>query len=94
MGLVRADIRLGRPMSDLRSLTVTALVDTGAIFLVIPEHVRLQLDLEIHDKVEVTLADGRRSLTPQCGPIRIDFENRHCHTDALEIGRASCRERV
>ena len=86
MGLVRADIRLGRPMSDRRSLTVSALVDTGAIFLVIPEHVRLQLDLEVHDKVEVTLADGRRSLTPQCGPIRIDFENRHCHTDALVMG--------
>ena len=86
MGLVRADIRLARPMSEQKAIAVNALVDTGAVFLVIPEHVRLQLDLEIHDKVEVTLADGRRSMTPQCGPIRIDFENRHCHTDALVMG--------
>ena len=86
MGLVRADIRLAQPLGDKRTLVVNALVDSGAVFLVIPEHVRLQLDLEVHDKVEVTLADGQRSMVPQCGPIRIDFENRHCHTDALVMG--------
>ena len=67
-------------------MLVNALVDSGAVFLVIPEHVRLQLDLEVHEKVEVALADGTRSMVPQCGPIRIDFENRHCHTDALVMG--------
>ena len=86
MGLVRADIRLARPMSDRKPMAVNALVDSGAVFLVIPEHVRLQLDLEIHEKVEVTLADDQPSMVPQCGPIRIDFENRHCHTDALVMG--------
>ena len=89
MGLVRADIRLTRPSlsgEGRKPLTATALVDTGALFLVIPEHVRLQLDLEIHDKVEVTLADGKRQLVSQCGPVRIDYENRHCHTDALVMG--------
>ncbi len=89
MGLVRADIRLTRPAlsgEGRKPLIATALVDTGAVFLVIPEHVRLQLDLEIHDKVEVTLADGQRQLVPQCGPVRIDYENRHCHTDALVMG--------
>ena len=86
MGLVRADIRLAQPLSDKKPIVVNALVDSGAVFLVIPEHVRIQLDLEVHDKVEVTLADGNRNLVPQCGPIRIDFENRHCHTDALVMG--------
>ena len=86
MGLVRADLKLAQPMSRKKGIVVNALVDSGAVFLVIPEHVRLQLDLEVHDKVEVTLADGRRNLVPQCGPIRIDFENRHCHTDALVMG--------
>ena len=86
MGLVRADIKLAQPMSQKRAIVVNALVDSGAVFLVIPEHVRLQLDLEVHDTVEVTLADGNRNLVPQCGPIRIDFENRHCHTDALVMG--------
>ncbi len=86
MGLVRADLKLAQPMSGKKAIVVSALVDSGAVFLVIPEHVRLQLDLEVHDKVEVTLADGKRSLVPQCGPIRIDFENRHCHTDALVMG--------
>ena len=86
MGLVRAEIQLTRPLSDKKPLFVSALVDTGDVFLVIPEHVRIQLDLEENDKVEVTLADGKRNLAPQCGPVRIDFENRHCHTDALVMG--------
>ena len=61
MGLVRADIRLAQPWGDKKPIVVNALVDSGAVFLVIPEHVRLQLDLEVHDKVEVTLADGNRN---------------------------------
>ena len=89
MGLVRADIRLTRPFASSEGrqpLVVTALVDTGAVFLVIPEHARIQLDLEINGKVEVSLADGKRQLVAQCGPVRIDYENRHCHTDALVMG--------
>ncbi len=73
-------------MESYKPLTVTAQVDTGAVFLVISESVRLQLDLEIHDKVEVAMAGGIRQLVSQCGPVRIDFENRHCHTDALVMG--------
>lgn len=87
MGLVYSKITLSNPTArELKTLEVKALADTGAVFLIIPEHIALQLQLEANDKVEVTLADEGRVLIPQCGPVRIDFSGRHCHTDALIMG--------
>jgi hypothetical protein len=40
--------------------------DTGALFLCIPENVRIQLQLEPTSQKEVTTADGRRSLALWC----------------------------
>ena len=39
---------------------VEALADTGAVYLIIPEHIRLQLALEEGSKKEITLADGSK----------------------------------
>jgi len=87
MGLVSAKIILGNPKEkDIKQLEVDALVDSGAVHLCIPEHVRIQLKLEEIDEKEVTLADGGKKLVPYAGPIEIRFKNRVGFTGALVMG--------
>lgn len=77
MGLVNAKITLRNPrVKKIETLEVSALVDSGAVHLCIPEHVQIQLKLEEIDKKEVTLADGERKLVPYVGPVEIRFKNR------------------
>lgn len=87
MGLVNAAIKLRNPKEDsTESLVVEALVDSGAVHLCIPEHIKIQLKLEEIDKKEVTLADGGRKLVPYVGPIEIRFKNRVGFAGALVMG--------
>jgi hypothetical protein len=53
-----------------------------------PRDVRLQLQLEATSSKEVTTADGRRTLCPYVGPVRIQFENRECYVGAVVLGDA------
>jgi clan AA aspartic protease len=87
MGLVSAKIILKNPSKvDLESIEVDALVDSGAVHLCIPEHIRIQLELDEIDKKEVTLADGSKKLIPYVGPIEIKFKNRVGFAGALVMG--------
>ena len=87
MGLVMAQIELKNPCdSGLLSVQVEALVDTAAMHLRIPEHVRLQLQLENIDQEEVILADGSKKLVAYVGPIQIGFKNRIGFSGALVMG--------
>ena len=87
MGLVSAKIILKNPSKvGLESIEVDALVDSGAVHLCIPEHVRIQLELDEIDKKEVTLADGSKKLIPYVGPIEIKFKNRVGFAGALVRG--------
>jgi clan AA aspartic protease len=87
MGYVYADISIKNPKnSKIKPVPVKALVDTGAMTLCIPEHIRLQLDLEQIGKREVTTADGKSHIVPYVGPVQVEFENRSCFTGALVIG--------
>jgi len=87
MGQIFADIKLSNPSkSELNSVEVKALVDTGALFLCIPEHVSIQLKLTEFEKREVTIADGSKRLVPYVGPIKINYKNRMCLTGALVLG--------
>lgn len=87
MGLVYASIRLGNPSKPkLEVLEVSALVDTGAVHLCIPEHVALQLQLREMEQREVVTADGRRQLCAYVGPVSVEFHGRHCFTGALVLG--------
>ncbi len=67
-------------------MEVEALVDTGSVHMVIPEHVRLQLQLDEHDRKEVTLADGTKRLVPYVGPIEVRFKNRVGFVGAIIMG--------
>ncbi len=87
MGLVFANLELKNPRQpDLAVVSAKALVDTGAVHLCIPEHVRIQLNLEEMDKKEVTLADGTQYLVSYVGPVEIHFKNRIGFVGALVLG--------
>ena len=87
MGLVNGHLILKNPrLSELSGVEVVALVDTGAVHLCIPEHVRIQLKLDAIDEKEVTLADGSKRLVPCVGPIEIKFKNRTGFAGALVLG--------
>ena len=87
MGLIYATITLANPRNEaLNPIETSALVDTGAFMLCIPEHIRLQLDLSELEKREVTTADGKKHLCSYVGPIKISFQNRNCFAGALVLG--------
>jgi clan AA aspartic protease len=72
------------PQSD--SVDVEALADTGAVYLIIPEHIRLQLALEESSEKEITLADGSKKMVPSVGPIETKFKNRVAYVGAVVMG--------
>lgn len=87
MGLVYTDLLLKNPKGGFSPIKETALVDTGALHLCIPQHLALQLGLEELQKREVCTADGKSHSCPYVGPIEIEFnETRHCFTGALVLG--------
>ncbi len=87
MGYVTASLGLSNPARpSLATMQVNATVDTGALMLCIPEHVKLQLQLEVAEQREITLADGQRQSVPYVGPVRVTFENRQCFVGALVLG--------
>ena len=87
MGYVHAEIGLANPREpNLESINASALVDTGALMLCIPEHIKVQLNLEEAEKREVTTADGKRHLVSYVGPVQIRFQNRSCYVGALVLG--------
>jgi clan AA aspartic protease len=84
---VTAKLQLSNPREpSLESIEVAALADTGSVFLCIPEHVRLQLKLDVHETREVKLADGSRSTYPYVVPIVLRFKNRTGFVGALVLG--------
>src|SRR2546423_762343 len=87
MGHVHTEIVLGNPRRpELEPMTVTALVDTGAVSLCIPEHIQAQLDLEEAEKREATMADGSRRRVSYVGPVHVRFGNRSSFVGALVMG--------
>jgi hypothetical protein len=48
--------------------------------------VRLQLNLQVLEHREVTLADGSRRSCPYVGPVQLRFKNRAGYVGALVLG--------
>ena len=87
MGVTYVELRLANDArADLEEINATALVDTGALHLCIPEHVALQLQLKDTGVREVTLADGHAHQVRYVSPIRIEVFGRACVTGALVLG--------
>src|SRR6267142_3295986 len=99
MGLIYADLELisvddlalcrrGFLSEDeVRSIRVRALVDSGAYQMVINEHVKQQLDLQVVEERVVTLADSELRVEV-VGPIEIHFKNRMTVAHAIVLPAA------
>ena len=87
MGLINVMLTLRNPkQSQIDPVEAEALVDTGSVYLVIPEHIQLQLQLDEQSRKEVTLADGSHRLIPYVGPIEVRFKNRVAYVGAIVMG--------
>jgi clan AA aspartic protease len=101
MGLIYADITLqnsydvvaarGGVITDekVRQMDVKALIDTGAITLIVNDGIAKQLGLEVKDRVDVELADGTRGKSDLVGPVDIRFQNRITSCLALVLSDAT-----
>jgi clan AA aspartic protease len=97
MGIVHAQIRLINtvdlqlasmnqlPMSQVRQLMVTMLVDSGAYMMAINETVKTQLGLKTKSKRTAQLADGSVIELDIVGPIDVRFENRDATCNAMVL---------
>jgi len=70
---------------DVRSVTVRALVDTGAVTLIINEAVCQKLGLAIEDTRTATLADGNKVNCKITEPVRIYWKERNVSCQAAVI---------
>ena len=87
MGLIRGTVSISNPTKpELAALEVSALADSRAVHLCIPEHLALQLSLGELERREVVLADGHRRTVPYVGPVEIRFRNSRCFTGAMVLG--------
>ncbi len=87
MGITYTEINIENLFTK-RRMSIRALVDSGAVFMTIPEHAALQLgyDLEEVSRREIILADGSRKSVPMVGPLRVYFADRYCDLSALVVG--------
>ena len=77
MGIIYADLRLAnQARPDLEEINASAVVDTEALHLCIPEHVAVQLQLNSLKRREVQTADGKSHLVDYVAPIRISMLGR------------------
>ncbi|MDR0610563.1 MAG: retroviral-like aspartic protease family protein [Planctomycetaceae bacterium] len=70
---------------EVRHVAVRALVDSGAITLVISEHLKLQLGLSVLRTTETEMANGTIQETEIVGPITVRFKNRAITCDAFVL---------
>jgi len=74
--------------TEVRQMTVKALVDTGAWTLVINEEICKKLGLEITGNKSGTLADGKKDFYPMAGPVEVMWKTRRVLLDALVLPEA------
>ena len=71
--------------TEVRQITVQAMVDTGAWTLAINEETRIKLGLNVIGKEPGTLADGTKTLYDMAGPIDVIWKDRRVLLDALVV---------
>ena len=74
--------------SEVRTLKVEAMPDTGAWTLVINEEVRQKLGLAIKSEAQSTLADGKTSTYPITEGVSIQWKNRSTVLPAVVVADA------
>jgi len=74
--------------NEVRSIVVTAVVDTGAASLVISEELREKLGLRTVEERSVKLADGRRTACKLTESVEVHWKDRHWPCAAVVIPNA------
>jgi clan AA aspartic protease len=97
MGLTRTEITLKNGVdvidaqrgyinkNQIRQMTVSALVDTGAGTLVITEALRQKLGLEVKGLHRATLTNGSKEMCKVTEPVEIQWRNRDTSCRALVV---------
>jgi clan AA aspartic protease len=97
MGLVYAEIELANsedlalhrrgflPEAEIRRVRMRALVDSGALDLVLNEEVQQQLDLPVLHQRTIWLADETPRQVDMVGPVEVRFENRSTIVKAIVL---------
>jgi clan AA aspartic protease len=100
MGMVHAEITLKNVMDEgnarsglikpesIRTATVTAVVDTGAMHLVINEKLREKLGLEVKEEKYVLVANGQRVRSKVTDAVEVHWKNRETIVQAVVIPEA------
>jgi clan AA aspartic protease len=98
MGEIRVTVRLTNAVDDemarigkiarseVRFYDADALVDTGAVRSVIPQHVVDKVGASIRGKRVAEYADGRKDAVGLTGPILFDVMGRDTMEEALVLG--------
>jgi clan AA aspartic protease len=97
MGIVSAEITLKNVADavmaraglieerEVRSVAVTAVVDTGAASLVINEEIRDKLGLGIEEERTARVADGRNVFCQVTEAVKVDWKDRSVSCNAMVI---------
>ena len=95
MGVVKAEITLSNEMDEgnaacgfiradeIRTATVTAIVDTGAMNLVITEELFQKLGLKVAEERAVNIANGQRIPCKLTSAVRVRWKDRDCPVTAV-----------
>jgi clan AA aspartic protease len=70
---------------EIRRISIRPLVDSGADFLCINEHIQEILQLPFTQFKYIQLADGETRKYEMVGPVIVKFENETCSCDALVL---------
>ncbi|MCL1813518.1 MAG: hypothetical protein FWG29_08365 [Treponema sp.] len=75
-------------VQDVRSVTIKAMADTGAMYMVINEEIRQKLGLGIWGEKSALLANGQRVKCKETEPVVVRWKNRQTTCSALVISDA------
>ena len=73
------------PEADIRSATVSAVADTGAIMLALPEDVVSRLGIRHRSSITATYADGRQGELPVAGPLLVRIGDRSMPANCIVL---------
>jgi len=79
--------------SEIRTYSTNAIVDTGAVMLLLPQNVVKKLGLDQQRTVIVSYADDRKEERPVAGPLTIKIGDRFMNTDCI-VGPPLCEALV
>jgi len=98
MGEVRVRVRLTNAVDEalvrrgalasaqVRTYEAEALIDTGAVHVVVPPQVAARLGLGIRGQRVAEYADGRKDVVSVTEPLVVELEGRDTLEDALVLG--------